>query len=112
MESISIINREANFNPNSIQRINNANNIFTCDKNIERTINEPFEKLRSSDKSISNHSDLRESVELVKKEKLAKTRVLTKPENSGFVLMSSLTVMGIVGLGVIIFMAIKNFIIR
>lgn len=112
MESISIINREANFNPNSIQRVNNANNIFTSDKNIEEAINKPFEKLRNSDKSISNHSDLRESVELVKKEKLAKTRVLTKPENSGFILMGSLTIVGIVGLGTLIFMAIKNFIIR
>lgn len=111
MESISIINREANFNPNRIHGVNNANNIFTSDKETEKALNKPFENLRkNSDKSISNHSDLRESVKLAKKE--AKTRVLTKPENSGFILMGSLTVVGIVGLGTLIFMAIKNFIIR
>lgn len=112
MEGISIINRDVNFNPNTVQRINSEKNLFTGDKSLWQTINDPFVKLRSSDKSISSYSDLRESTELVKKEKLAKKRILTKQENGGFVLMGSLTVMGIVGIGAIIFMVIKNFVIR
>ena len=112
MKGISIINREVNFNPNTVQRVNSENNIFAGDKNIEQAINDPFVKLRNSDKSISNSSDLKESAELVRKEKLAKMRILTKQENSGFVLIGSFTVMGIAGLSAIIFMAIKNLLIR
>lgn len=112
MEGPSIINREANFNPNTVRRVNTKNNIFTGDKNIEKKINDPFVKLRTSSKSISNYSDLRESSELVRKENLAKQRVLTRQENAGFILTGSLTFMSIIGLGTAIFIAIKTLIMR
>lgn len=112
MEGVSIINRGLNLDPYTVHRIDSKNTLFTGDKSLEKAINDPFVKLRSSGKRISNYSDLVEFTELVRKEKIAKMRVLTKQENGGFVLMGSLTVMGIVGIGAIIFMVIKNLLIR
>lgn len=112
MKNISLLNRKPNFNENAFQHINSKNNIIEIDKSTEKKINDPFVMLQNSDKSISNLSDLREMSSLRKKEELAKRRVLEKKENGGYILMGSLTCMGITAIGTIIFMVIKNLLIK
>ena len=112
MENISLLNRKPNFNENAVQSINSKNNIIEIDKVTEKRINDPFVRLQNSDKSISNLSDLREMSSLRNKEELAKRRVLEKKENGGYILMGSLTCMGITAIGTIIFMAIKSILMK
>lgn len=111
MGNISILNSR-HPNINSVQRVNTKNNICDIDKNTEKKINDPFVKLRSNDKSISNITDLKESSELVKKEELAKRRLLTKQENSGYVFIGALTFMGTAAIAATTFMIIKLFLIK
>ena len=112
MENISLLNRKPNFNENAFQHINSKNDIIKINKVIEKRISDPFVRLQSSDKSISNLSDLRETKELVRKEELAKGRVLEKKENGGYILMTTLTCMGITAIGTIIFMALKSILMK
>lgn len=57
-------------------------------------------------------SELREVSERIRKEHLAKVRVLKKEENKGFVIIGSLTLGTILLLTFIIFTTIKSVIIK
>lgn len=111
MENISILNRDVNLRSDICHRISSKGTIGDISKNVVSKIIECFDELKNSGKSISNLNGLREVVEIVRNRTLVKMRILKKHENGGYILVSGITVVGIVSVGAIIFMAIK-FILR
>ena len=111
MSKMSLLNREPNFRNDMCQRI--AGNGTICEdlskENIER-ISTPFDELRKDNKSISSADDLSLASERVKERERVKKRVLQRQEEGGFILISSLTCMGTLAIGTLIFMAIKYII--
>lgn len=110
MEGISILNKDVNLRVNVCHRLGNNGVICFVNKNYVQRMIEYFDELRKSDKSISNFRDLINVIEIVRQRRLAKMRVLKKQENSGYILVSGITLSGIVALVAIIFMTI-NFIL-
>ena len=107
---MKIVNRDVEFG-NLCQRISSENNLCVLNNEEEKMITSAFDKLREGGKEIYTIEDLSVANEMVKSEKLAKARVLKKENSSGFILISSLTCIGTVIVGAIIFMTIKYLIL-
>ena len=111
MSKISLLNRVPNFRNDACQRISDKGII--CDniskENIER-ISIPFEELKKENKSISSTDDLSLASNRVRERERVRKRVLQRQEEGGFILISSLTCMGTLAAGSLIFMAIKYII--
>ena len=112
MSKISLLNREPNFRNDTCQRISDKGII--CEniskEHIER-ISIPFEELKKDEKSISSTEDLSFASERVKEREKVRKRVLQKQEEGGFILIGSLTCLGTLAIGSLIFMAIKHIIL-
>ena len=112
MSRVSLLNRDPNFKPNSFQKITDKGVI--CEgigRDDVEMISAPFEESRKDDKSISSMEDLQLYGRRVKERENIKKRVLVKEENGGYVLVCSLTFVGILSIGALIFMAIKFIIL-
>ena len=107
---MKIVNRDVDFG-NICQRINTNNNICNLTNEEEKRISFVIEKLTSDGRESYSMEELSVASEIVKKERLSKTRILEKKDNGGFVLISSLTCIGTLIVGTIIFMTIKLFVI-
>ena len=107
---MEIVNRDVNFG-NICQRINTNNNICNISSEQEKRICSVIQKLKDDGRESYNMEELSVASEIVKKERLSKTRILEKKDNGGFVLISSLTCIGTLIVGTIIFMTIKLFVI-
>lgn len=111
MSKISLLNREPNFRDNICQIISNKGII--CEgiskENVER-ISIPFEELKRNEKSISSTEDLSLASGRVKEREKVRKRVLQRQEEGGFILIGSLTCLGTLAVGSLIFMAIKYII--
>lgn len=108
MSKVSLLNRDPNFRTDICQRISGKGVI--CDgvrKNDVIRISAPFEELKKDGKSISSIDDLLIGSQRARERELARKRVLRKEENGGYVLIGSLTCMGTLAIGTLIFMAIK-----
>ena len=112
MSRVSLLNREANFRPNICQKKSDKGII--CDrisKSDVEIISAPFEELKKEGKSISSTDDLVNASQIVREREIARKRVLRREENSGFILVGSLTCLGTLAIGSLIFMAIKLIIV-
>lgn len=107
MENISLLNREPNFRNDICYRVGSNGVLCNINKENVSKILEFFDELKKNNKSISNIADLRNVIEVVRQRTLAKIRVLKKQENGGYVLISSVTAVGILVVATIIFIAIK-----
>lgn len=112
MSRISLLNREPNIRPDMCQRISGKGVICSgISKETVARIITPFEELKKGEKSISNIDDLQLANQKVREREITKTRVLKKEENGGYILVGSLTCLGTLAIGTLIFMAIKVLII-
>ena len=111
MSRVSLLNREPNFRNDTCQIVSDKGII--CDniskENIER-ISIPFKELKKDNKSISSTDDLSLTSNRVRERERIRKRVLQRQEEGGFILISSLTCMGTLAAGSLIFMAIKYII--
>ena len=107
---MKIVNRDVEFS-NICQRINSENNICVLNNDEEKKIASAFEKLRDNGKEVSTIEDLSIANAIVRKEQLAKMRILKKENNNGFILISGLTCIGTLIVATIIFMTIKFIIL-
>lgn len=105
-----ILNNEPNFR--DTQLVYTKNNIVSIDKELLDKLSEVFARLRNSSKEKFNSEELKEASTLVKKESLARARVLKKEENKGYIAVGTLTVIASVIITGIIFSVIKSFILR
>lgn len=108
---MQIINRDANIK-GVCYRISSSGRICDISKADILNISASFEELRKGGNDISNIADLAQISEMVRKQQLAKMRVLREEQSSGYVLIGSLTCFGIILVGTIIFMAIKFMLVR
>ena len=113
MSKISLLNREPNFRNDTCQRISDKGVI--CEniskENIKR-ISIPFEELKKDNKTISSTDDLSIASSRVRERDRVRKRVLQRQKEGGFILISSLTCMGTLAAGSLIFMAIKYIIME
>lgn len=98
---MEIVNREANFRSDTCQRVNSERAICGVLKHYIAMLCEVFEELKKS-------KDIKVAVSNIRERNLAKRRVLKKEENGGFALITSVTVLGTIGIGALIFMAVKS----
>lgn len=111
MSKISLLNREPNFRNDTCQRI--ADKGIIC-KNISKEdterISAPIEELKKQEKSIFGMEDLKLANQRINNRELVRKRVLQRQKEGGFIIISSLTCMGTLAIGSLIFMAIKYII--
>ena len=105
-----IVNREPNIA--RTQLVYTRNNISGVDRSLVDKMDRAFSETRNTDKEIISSSELSDVAERIRKEHLAKVRVLRKEENKGFVMIGSLTLGTILLLTFIIFTTIKSVIIK
>lgn len=109
---MQIINRDANMKGNICYRISSKGHICNVSKEIVLKISSPFNELKKEGKTVSNMDDLSRTSELARQRHLAKMMVLKKQESGGYVLVGSLTCVGTILVGVIIFMFIKFMLMK
>lgn len=109
---MKIINRETNFRKDTCYKIMSKGKICSLSKNEVLKISSPFEELRNEEKDICDTKDLGRANERVKEKHLAKIRILKKEQNGGYILVSSLTCIGTLIVGTIIFMTIKLIVFK
>lgn len=97
---MEIVNRDANFRSDTCQRVNSDKAICGVLKHYITMLCEVFEELK-----INN--DVKVALSNIKERNLAKRRVLKKEENGGFALITGVTVLGTIGLGMLIFTVVK-----
>jgi len=108
MSKVSLMNKDPNFRKDVCQRISGEGII--CDelsKSEVARISAPFEEIKKDNKSISSTEDLSLASERIKEREMARKRVLQREKEGGFIIVSSLTCMGTLAIGTLIFMAIK-----
>lgn len=108
---IIITNRDANIKSGTCYKIRNTGTICSISKEDIIIISSPFEHLKIEGNSISSINDLNKASIIIKERDLAMKRVLIK-EKGGYVLVGSLTCMGTILIGTIIFMAIKFILMK
>ncbi len=111
MGKVSLINRDPNFRADICQRVHGKGVI--CDgisKNDVIRLSTPFDEIKKDGKSISGTDDLLVASKKMKERELAKKRVLIREQNGGYILIGSLTCIGTLAIGTLIFMVIKFFI--
>lgn len=109
---IIITNRDANIKSGTCYKIRNTGTICSISKEDIIIISSPFEHLKIEGNSISSINDLNKASIIIKERDLAKKRVLIIKEKGGYVLVGSLTCMGTILIGTIIFMAIKFILMK
>lgn len=113
MSRVSLLNRDANIRDDIGHRINTNGNGFICSttKDNVQIISEAFEELRKDGKSISSLEELTPASSRVQERNNVMKRVLRKKENGGYVLIGSLTCVGVLAVATLIFMAVKLIIV-
>lgn len=113
---MQILNKTTNMRNDICYRVSSNGRI--CELNKEQLENfvAPFELLSKEDKSISNVEDLGKANALAREKVRTRIRRLENEQairrNAGFALISSVTIVGILVMGLIIFMAIKVIMFR
>lgn len=111
MEPI-IINREPNIKSGVCYRVGRSGYICDISKEIISKFIAIFSELKKEGNSISNIEDLSKASEVLRKRNFEKTRILKKDNNSGYIFVGGLTCIGILLMGMSIFMAIKFILVR
>lgn len=108
---MQILNKTANVRQDICYRATSDSKILDMNtKDVERIIS-VFKELSKEEKSVANIEDLNIAAARVRERHLTKVRVLENEQrnqrNAGYVLISGLTLAGIMVVGVIIFAIIK-----
>lgn len=107
-----IVNRAVRFNENVCLRVNEArNSIINVNKSVIDKISRPFRMLRENMQNDIQRKELEEEIEKVRRENLNKSNELKKiriKENSGYVAMGILTLLGTLLMAALIFAVIGN----
>ena len=97
---MEIVNRDTNFRSDTCQRVNSDKAICGVIKDYVAMLCEVFEELKSN-------KDIKIAITNIRERNLAKKRVLKKEENAGFALITGVTILGTIGIGILIFMAVR-----
>lgn len=112
----TIINRETNFRPNHIQRVNENNTtVASISEDINKNLLEIFSLLRERLKTVSDRVDFERVVsnvlDIIRERKIELARVKRLEDmkaNAGFTLISIIIAFGIIGLFLIMFLIAKS----
>lgn len=104
--------RNVIFNPNKAQRWNEEKNtIISTPPEYIDIISKPFTYLRKNAlDGTSSFEEVKEATSIVKKEELAKVKRLELEKKAGYVAFSTLTVIGVLLLGIVIFTIVKSIV--
>ena len=116
MEKFTIINRNTNFRPNYVQRVNEDKvNIANITNNIHKNLLEVFsllhERLRTTSDSVDFNRVVDNVLGIIRERKAELVRIKRledMKQNAGFTLISIIIILGIVGFSFITFLLIKN----
>ena len=97
---MEIVNRDVNFRSDTCQRVSSEKAICGVLKNYIAMLSEVFEELKSN-------KDVKVALSNIRERNLAKKRVLKREENAGFALITGVTILGTIGIGILIFMAVS-----
>lgn len=112
---MQILNKEANIRSDVCYRVTSEGKICDVNKDQVERIIAPFEELRKESKSVANIEDLGRANTLAREKRLIRVRKLEEEQrnqrNAGFALVGSITVIGTLVMGLIIFMAVKMIVL-
>ena len=107
MEKEKYINRQPNFKPDDVKRWNDSeNNITAIPIELAERMQNTFNELA---KANSNENDFQAN-ELVKANVRKRVKQLENEKRAGYVAISTLTIIGTLLIGAIIFMVVGNII--
>ena len=108
-----IVNRVANFKENTCQKIKTTSrNICKVSNYVCDTIAKPFEYLRENARDDIKRSELKAKIEEVRKQNMAKKKVLTTSNRAGYIGTTVLLTISVLILSIIIFLGIKGILGR
>lgn len=112
---MQILNKSANMRNDVCYRVASEGKICDVNKEQVERIIAPFDELRKDNKSVSNVEDLGRANTLAREKRLVRIKKLEEEQriqrNAGFAFVGSVTVIGILVMILIIFMAIKMIIV-
>lgn len=112
---MQILNKNANMKSDVCYRVTSDGKICDVNKDQVERIIAPFDELRREDKSVSNIEDLGRANTLSREKRLIRVRKLEEEQrnqrNAGFALVGSITLVGTLVVGLIIFMIVKMIIV-
>ena len=112
---MQILNKSANMRNDVCYRISSNGKICELNKEQIENIISPFDELRREEKSIANIDDLEKANTISKQKRLVRVKKLEEEQrlqrNAGFALVGSITLVGTLFVGLVIFMAIKMIIL-
>lgn len=111
MEPI-IINREPNMKSGVCYKVGRSGYICAISKEFVSKFIAVFDELKKENNNISNIQDLSKISEMIRQRNFEKTRILKKENNSGYILIAGVTCIGILLMGISIFMAIKFILVK
>lgn len=108
---MQILNKTVNMRNDVCYRVSSEGRVADVNNEFVENVIETFEELRKNEKSISNVEDLHRANVLSREKRVVRIRKLqdeqTVRRNAGFALISSVTVIGTLVMGMLIFMIIK-----
>lgn len=112
---MQILNKTVNVRDDICFRASSNGKVYDFNKEHVENIIAAFEQLGKEDKSIANIEDLKMAHELSREKKMIRIKQMADEQrmqkNAGFALISSVTIIGTLVMGLIIFMAVKAIII-
>ena len=112
---MQILNKTANVRDDVCFRTSSNSKIVVVNKENVETLMAIFEELKKEDKSVANIEDLGRVSTLERERRLVRVKKLESEErmkqNAGFVFVGSITTVGLLVMGLLIFMTIKLFVI-
>ena len=109
MEEEKYINRQPNFKPDDVKRWNDSeNNITAIPIELAERMQNTFNELANSNEN--DFQRVQEANELVKANVRKRVKQLENEKRAGYVAISTLTIIGTLLIGAIIFMVVGNII--
>lgn len=111
MEKEKYINRQPNFKPDDVKRWNDSeNNITAIPIELAERMKNTFNELAKANSNENDFQRVQEANELVKANVRKRVKQLENEKRAGYVAISTLTIIGTLLIGAIIFMVVGNII--
>ena len=111
MEKEKYINRQPNFKPDDVKRWNDSeNNITAIPIELAERMQNTFNELAKANSNENDFQRVQEANELVKANVRKRVKQLENEKRAGYVAISTLTIIGTLLIGAIIFMVVGNII--
>lgn len=109
---MQILNKTANMRTDMCYFVSSQSKV--CDIDIETLKHyiSVFEEIKKEEKSVLSVNDLVHSKENVIKNQLVRVKKMEEQKRAGYVLISGITCVGFIALGLLIFLTIKFMVIK